>query len=66
VKAIDGTDIDAVGVFALDAAFGDDMCHRVILAWSACPHGQSRKDKDYKASNCALEDAWAARGHDLW
>src|SRR5712692_7035112 len=32
VEAIDGADIDAVGVLALDAALGDDTSHRAILA----------------------------------
>jgi hypothetical protein len=27
VKAVDGADIDAIGVLALDAALGDDVGH---------------------------------------
>src|SRR6266849_4180188 len=44
VEAIDGADIDAVGVLALDAAFGDDVSHRAILALAAHP-GDALKSK---------------------
>src|SRR6266568_1002447 len=45
VEAIDGADIHAVGVFALDAAFHDDVGHRVILARGR----EALKVQNYKA-----------------
>ena len=31
VEAVDGADVDAGGVFAVDAGFGDDVRHFVLL-----------------------------------
>jgi hypothetical protein len=31
VNAIDGADFDTGGVFAVDAGFGNDMCHGIFL-----------------------------------
>jgi hypothetical protein len=31
VEAIDGADLDAIHVFALDAIFGDDVGHMAII-----------------------------------
>jgi len=46
LEAIDGAHVDAVGVFALDAAFRDDVGHRAILELEAHP-GEPRKSKLY-------------------
>jgi len=41
VKAVYGTDLDAVSVFALDTDFGDDVSHRSHMALPGQPHQQS-------------------------
>jgi hypothetical protein len=46
VEAIDGADIDAVGVLALDAALGDDVSHRGPVG---APESALSKGKNYKA-----------------
>jgi hypothetical protein len=56
VEAIDGADIDAVGVLALDAAFRDDVGHRAILALAAHPR-EALKVQNYKAFVLSLERA---------
>src|SRR6266496_3002405 len=54
VEAIDGADIDAVGVFALDAAFHDDVGHRAILC-VAGPPGGGAKGKIIRLSSRCLK-----------
>src|SRR5437660_3975840 len=51
VDAIDGADVDAVGVFALDAAFRDDVGHRAILEFGGAPEGEPRKSKIIRLSS---------------
>src|SRR6266705_1558030 len=57
VEAIDGAHIDAVGILALDAAFGDDVGHRAILAFGGAPRGGASKVQNYKAFVLSLESA---------
>jgi hypothetical protein len=33
IEAVDGADLDAVHVLALDAVFGDDVSHSVAVWW---------------------------------
>src|SRR5882672_9697107 len=47
VEAIHGAHVDAVGVFALDAAFRDDVGHRAILELAAHPRGSLESPKLY-------------------
>src|SRR3989441_10999578 len=61
VEAVDGADIDAVGVLALDAAFGDDMSHRAILGWRR--RGRTQKAGNYKAFVVRLESAHSGCDH---
>src|SRR6266851_4440071 len=58
VEAIDRADVDAVGVLALDAAFGDDVGHRAILEFGGAPEGEPRKAKIIRLSSRRLK-GWA-------
>src|SRR6266700_6577523 len=64
VEAVDGADIDAVGVLALDAALGDDVSHRESLGWPARPLRGERGN--YKATVRRLESAQAGCDHIDW
>src|SRR5439155_1328831 len=43
VEAVDGADLDAVHVLALDAVFGDDVGHALIIAFRAPTFAMSWK-----------------------
>src|SRR5258707_493620 len=47
--------VDAVGVLALDAAFGDDVGHRAILCFGGAPEGGPRKSKIIRLSSRRLK-----------